>query len=176
MMGGEVGVRSRVGEGSVFWLRVPLRPVAQSSSGRAGSNGGGANGEAVLLAEDNPVNQRVAQKMLQKLGYRVELAGNGAQAVEAAARASFAAILMDCQMPVMDGYEATREIRRRLGAAAPPIIALTANAMPQDRQRCLSTGMSDYLAKPVELAVMADMLRRWTSRAGSPRVNPPGPA
>src|SRR6185312_15422179 len=104
-----------------------------------------------LVAEDNIVNQRVVVKMLERLGYAADVVTNGVEAVAAVARYSYAAILMDCQMPEMDGYEATGVIRahghERAGALV-PIIALTANARAADRERCLLTGMDDYLAKP----------------------------
>ncbi|MFN8634115.1 MAG: response regulator [Chloroflexota bacterium] len=124
----------------------------------------------ILVAEDNIVNQRVAIRMLERLGYRVDVVVNGVEAVDAAAQLPYSAILMDCQMPEMDGYEATRLIRTQEGAqrrvpgrGAPhtPIIALTANAMADDRDRCLTCGMDDYLAKPLRPDVLAATLDRW---------------
>ena len=119
-------------------------------------------GGTVLLAEDNPVNQRVACGMLQALGYQVEVVSDGRQAVAAAASASFEAILMDCQMPDMDGYEATRLIRAAEGTTRrTPIVAVTASAMQQDRQRCLDAGMDDHLAKPLRRDELAVVLERF---------------
>jgi CheY-like chemotaxis protein len=116
----------------------------------------------LLLVEDNPVNQRVAQAVLGKLGYQSELAVNGAEAVTAAAARSYDLILMDCQMPVMDGFEATRRIREaQAGARRVPILAMTANAMQGDRERCLQVGMDDYLPKPVTLDALRVALQRW---------------
>jgi PAS domain S-box-containing protein len=125
-------------------------------------------GGTVLLAEDNPVNQRVACGILQALGYRVEVVSDGREAVAAAALASFDAILMDCQMPEMDGYEATRLIRAAEGTARrTPIVAVTASAMQQDRQRCLDAGMDDHLAKPLRRDQLAVILERF-AHGGQP--------
>ncbi len=118
----------------------------------------------LLLAEDNEVNQKVAARTLEKMGFRVDIAGTGTEAVRAVADRSYAAILMDCHMPEMDGYEATGEIRRREGADRhTPIIALTASAMAGDRERCLEVGMDDYLSKPLRQRDLAAALSRWVS-------------
>jgi len=116
----------------------------------------------VLLAEDNLVNQRVAVAVLKKLGVAPALAENGLEACAAAEREPFDLILMDCQMPEMDGFEATRRIREREGGARrTPILAMTANAMPGDRERCLEAGMDDYLAKPIAIRDLKHALQRW---------------
>jgi PAS domain S-box-containing protein len=116
----------------------------------------------VLLAEDNPVNQMVAKAMLERAGCTVEVAENGSQAVAKSAEQGFDMIFMDCQMPVLDGYAATAAIRRREGdAQRTPIIAMTANAMPGDRERCLAAGMDDYIAKPIDDAVLKAALATW---------------
>lgn len=119
----------------------------------------------VLLAEDNKVNQMVAVRMLERAGLVVDVAENGAEALERATATKYDLVVMDCMMPGMDGYAATAAIRRfPPGSCTPgfvPIVALTANAMAGDRERCLQSGMNDYLAKPVRRTELEDMLIRW---------------
>ncbi len=116
----------------------------------------------LLLAEDNPVNQKVACKMLEKLGYRVDVASNGQEAVAAHERAPYPLIFMDCQMPEVDGFEATALIRKMEGRSAhTPIVAMTANAMQGDRERCLAAGMDDYVAKPIRSKDLQAVLDTW---------------
>ncbi len=137
----------------------------------------------VLLAEDNPVNQEVARVMLAWLGCRTRVAGDGAEAIAALREEAFDVVLMDCQMPDVDGFEASRRIRRMeaesvpRGAAAPrvPIIALTANAMRGDREVCLAAGMDDYMTKPFARETLRAMLGRWTRRTSSNGPNAPSP-
>jgi PAS domain S-box-containing protein len=175
MMGGQIGLKSVRGTGSVFWFTV--RMLIQASLGFDSSESISPNEGAltpehagiplrVLLAEDNRVNQEVARAMLETIGCRVDVAGDGGEAVAAVARATYAIILMDCQMPKMDGYEATRLIREWEKSKAErgekfgrlPIIALTAHAMKGDRERCLDAGMDDYLSKPYKLKDLCDVL------------------
>ena len=131
-------------------------------------------GRRILLVEDNPVNQRVAQRVLQKLAVDVTLANNGAEALERVAETSFDAILMDCQMPVMDGFTATRQIReieRREGRGRRmPIIALTANVLSEDRENCIAAGMDAHLGKPIEPSQLADCLGRYLKDDGGAKA------
>jgi PAS domain S-box-containing protein len=151
------------------WLSKPIKPAAllealqQVLGKRPGSEARQAqqsrNPQApalsILVAEDNTINQKVIRQLLRHLGYRADVVGNGAEAVEALERQDYQVILMDMQMPEMDGLEATRRLRQRFcGANAPYIIAMTANAMPGDRERCLDAGMNDYVPKPIELEVL----------------------
>src|SRR6266849_3947152 len=121
----------------------------------------------ILVADDNAANLKVAVRMVERLGYRADVAGNGSEALHALDRVPYDAVLMDCQMPEMDGYEATREIRRaeRDGRHV-PIIAMTASAMAGDRERCLAAGMDDYISKPVKLHIVAAVLERWLGSDG----------
>jgi signal transduction histidine kinase/DNA-binding response OmpR family regulator len=133
----------------------------------------------ILVAEDNPVNQQLARAMLLRLGHQADCVGNGVEAVESVARVPYDLVLMDCQMPVMDGFEATRTIREREGDARHTVIvAVTANAMTGDRERCLAAGMDDYLAKPFRAADLSRVLERWvpaTSAVAAAGEPPPSP-
>ena len=173
LMGGQIGVYSQPGQGSCFWFEVPL-PVIQENAPEettAQPSGSALNsheldGVRVLLVKDNPVNQKVAIRMLQKLGCVVELAENGQQALEKLERASYDIVLMDMQMPVMDGLTATRLLRQREQQTGhhQVVIALTANAMQTDRELCLEAGMDDYLSKPLTLDALQVMLLRWVAQ------------
>ncbi len=193
LMGGQIGVHSELNRGSTFWFEVRLDAVAEATptlgcvtrvttmaSGAAGAApagaavpapGGRAAGPRILLVEDNAVNREVAVGMLESLGCAAHSAENGRLALEAMNAAAYDAVLMDCQMPVMDGLTATAEIRRReqhSGGARVPIIALTANAMEGDRERCLAAGMDDFLSKPFSQQQLATLLRRWLALRALP--------
>ncbi|MFN8095670.1 MAG: response regulator [Vicinamibacteria bacterium] len=136
----------------------------------------------LLVAEDNEVNQKVAVRILEKLGFSVEVAENGREAVEACERSRYDAVLMDVQMPEMDGFEATRRIREAEGGARrTPIVAMTANAMKGDREKCLAAGMDDYVSKPITPKDVEAVLTRWVRAARPPAATPapappPGPS
>ncbi|MCE6981216.1 response regulator [Pseudomonas frederiksbergensis] len=163
-MGGTLRAQSEEGVGSVFTLEIPLALYKQplpvlTPRGHTGNDHG--EGRDVLLVEDNAVNRTVVEAMLRSLGFTVSVVTDGAQAVRSAESLIFDAILMDCRLPVIDGYEATRQIRRLPGCADVPIIALTANALQGDREACLSAGMNDYLAKPFKRTDLQQILQRW---------------
>ncbi|EJM02159.1 signal transduction histidine kinase [Pseudomonas sp. GM102] len=163
-MGGTLRAQSEEGVGSVFTLEIPLALYKQplpvlTPRGHTGNDHG--EGRDVLLVEDNAVNRTVVEAMLRSLGFTVSVVTDGAQAVRSAESRTFDAILMDCRLPVIDGYEATRQIRQLPGCADVPIIALTANALQGDRETCLSAGMNDYLAKPFKRTDLQQILQRW---------------
>lgn len=177
-MGGHIDVNSQPGHGSQFTLTLPLEAIsAMPADSRFDvlttttlpASGDQPNATAVhpanrhvLVAEDHPINQKLITTLLERMGWTVHLVADGKQAVEAAAASDYALILMDMQMPEMDGLTATRHIRQLSGPrAAVPIVALTANAMQSDREACLQAGMNDFLAKPFKTDELASCLTRW---------------
>jgi CheY-like chemotaxis protein len=150
LMGGQIGVQTSLGVGSTFWFELPLLEVRSEAPNETVASEVPV-GLRVLLAEDNEVNVLVAKAMLESLGCRVTHARDGVEAERALAQASFDVVLMDCQMPERDGYQATRDIRERERLEGLPrqrIVALTAHATDGAREECLQAGMDDYLAKP----------------------------
>ncbi len=170
LMGGEIGVESEPGRGSTFRFTVRLQRAAfepQASAEAAPPKRTAAPGALVcqgrvLLVEDNIVNQKLAANLLRKFGCNVDVAANGVEAVKMWKALAYDAIFMDCQMPEMDGYEATAEIRKaEPDEARIPIVAMTANAMTGDRERCLTAGMDDYLSKPINVVALRAVIAKW---------------
>ena len=171
MMNGSIGVRSSPGRGSEFWFsigvlasaRVPA--IREQTPVKRVDNKHERSGFHILLVEDNTINQKVAQMMIKDLGYRVDVANNGVEALKSFGGRKYDLILMDCLMPEMDGFEATRRIRASGTAGMrTPIIAMTANAFAQDREECLACGMTDYLSKPVRQQELKEKLEQWLCR------------
>ena len=163
-MGGKLRGESHVGQGSTFTLEMPLALASQAPAPLPhplDPPAAAAEQKKVLLVEDNPVNQSVIEAMLRSLGLAVCTAADGLEAVDLVGRQRFAAVLMDCRLPHMDGYEATRRIRQLDNGTGLPIIALTANALDGDRERCMTAGMDDYLSKPLRRSELQRVLQRW---------------
>lgn len=192
MMDGIIGVESEPGKGSTFWFTVKLEkqdlfiqePKAPSKSDRSTTVRGTKIQGSVLLAEDNIVNQHVGKAMLNKLGCEVTIAQNGIEAVAAVAEGNYDLVFMDCQMPEMDGYQATKAIRKREAEIAVeghgphiPIVALTAHALDGDRIICLEAGMDDYVSKPFTEQQLLAVLKKWVKKSSqeAPIAGPKNP-
>jgi len=188
LMGGEIGVESTAGQGAEFWFALrlehadrtdsaltkvtPARAEARAFVSLKDGAPSASNRAKVLVVEDNPINQQVAKSLLERLDCHVELANNGREGLDRLRDERFDIVFMDCQMPVMDGYEATAAIReheKNSGAARSIIVAMTAHALPTERAHCLDCGMDDYAAKPISRAILHDLLTRWVPTFSRPR-------
>ena len=165
MMGGAVGVISAPGMGSTFWTALPLTPVARPKISTTSETSETCSRPRwrgrILVAEDNPINRKILTQLLIRRGLTVDTVPNGRDAVGMVLKTRYSIVFMDCQMPEMDGYEATGEIRSREGQRAlprTPIVAMTANAMAGDRELCLRAGMDDYVSKPLTVAELERVL------------------
>ncbi len=176
LMHGRIGVESTLGQGSTFWFELEL-PVVQLEAPVVATSPDlpvtGPRAASILVAEDNPANQLVIRLLLEKAGFGCEIVDDGQAALERLAQRDFDLVFMDCQMPRLDGYEATRRIRAGAGgvrASRVPVIALTAHAMASDREKCLAAGMNDYLTKPIRLEILQQALQRHGIRSHAASV------
>lgn len=161
MMDGRIGLHSQPGSGTTFYFVITLPISSDCDVERVAAPSRQKFSGRVLLAEDNQVNQLVARKILSSLGFDVEVVENGQMALDKLKNERFAVVMLDCQMPVMDGYTAAREIRKLSGPAAKvPIVAMTAHAMTGDREKCIEAGMNEYISKPVKKEALIEVLSR----------------
>ena len=177
LMAGRVGVHSAPGEGSTFWVQLPLQraePPAEipDSIPEAQLDPRLGAGRRVLVAEDNGINQVVLRRMLERLGFGVDVAADGLEAVHMYAQARHPIVLMDWHMPRLDGLDATRRIRALDPAARVQVVAITASAQPEDAAACFAAGMNDYLVKPLRLEVVAAALQRAITALGTDTARP----
>jgi len=168
LMNADIKIDSMPGRGSTFRVKFQAAARQAATAERADVVKQPLPPADILVVEDNAINQMVVANMLESLGLKVKTANNGLEALELIEQHPFDLILMDCQMPEMDGYQCTQRIRshERPHFASLPIVALTANAMTEDRERCLAAGMNDYLSKPVTMQVLREKLLRWLQPTG----------
>ena len=174
-MGGAIGVESVVEQGSTFWFVLPfgiavdheLMPPPEPTTTVSATTDNPAR-ITILMVEDHADNRDLLLFMLENLGYEADSANNGREAIDKLAQQDYDIVLMDCQMPELDGYQATQKIREREGECHTTIIGLTANAMKGDsRQKCLDAGMDDYLSKPINLKELANTIQKWSAVVSS---------
>jgi CheY-like chemotaxis protein len=174
LMDGEIGYINNVGEGTSFWFNVKIKkgvpnsPLDEVEEYKANATDKVSDNQKskykILIAEDNLINQLVALEILKNLGYQADKASNGEDVLSAMKKVPYDLILMDCQMPIMDGYQATSSIRSKQLLdinSSIPIIAMTAAAMKGDREKCIESGMNDYLTKPIDPLALSEMLNKW---------------
>jgi signal transduction histidine kinase/ActR/RegA family two-component response regulator len=179
-MGGAIGARSTPGSGSTFHVVLLLEPAPEPApapvrrrDAHMAPRPASASAPRILVVEDSPVNRVVTVSMLERAGFNVHAVNDGREALDALSTTRYDAVLMDCQMPNLDGYDATRELRRReRDERRTPVIAMTAHAMDSDRERCIAAGMDDYLTKPVRAQVLMATLERWTRSPASAPAEP----
>jgi signal transduction histidine kinase/HPt (histidine-containing phosphotransfer) domain-containing protein/ActR/RegA family two-component response regulator len=176
LMGGELGVQSKVNEGTSFWAEIDLEPGPEDTLRVVDTTGTGdlliREGLRVLVAEDNPTSRMVTEALLKKLACEVDIALDGREALEKTKTHDYDIVFMDCYMPLMDGFQATQRIRRSPRTEDLPVVALTASVTEEDRARCLEAGMNDTVGKPVRISMLAKALERWVPVSGRRSMRP----